>query len=145
MIGTWLRLRSCRHTSMPLMPRQHHVEQHEVGPHDVEAVERLEAVGRHLDAEALAAQADRQRLDEARLVLDDEHGGALRCSRALDCLLVRRRMPTVASGMRRTNVEPSPSCDDTSTSPPWLVATWRTIDSPRPVPPVSRLRPLSTR
>ena len=48
-------------------------------------------------------------------------------------------------GTRRVNVEPTPSSDTTSTSPPWLVATWRTIANPSPVPPVSRLRAWSTR
>ena len=43
------------------------------------------------------------------------------------------------------NVEPSPSRDSTVTSPPCACATWRTIASPRPVPPVSRLRARSTR
>ena len=31
---------------------------------------------------------------------------------------------------------PTPSVDSTETSPPWLLATWRTIARPRPVPPV---------
>ena len=39
-------------------PRQHHVEQHEVGLDDVETVERLEAVGGDLDSEAFTLQAD---------------------------------------------------------------------------------------
>ena len=57
--------------------RQHHVEQHEIGRHGVEQVERLTAVSRDLDAEALTPQTDRQRLDERVLVLDDEHGQLL--------------------------------------------------------------------
>ena len=87
MIGTWLRLRSCRHTSMPLSLRQHHVEQHEVGLHDVEALQaprtrRSTATTR----KPSRVKPDRQRLDEARLVLDDEHDG-LRSS----CLAPRRQ------------------------------------------------------
>ena len=50
-----------------------------------------------------------------------------------------------AAGMRSVNVEPKPSCDCTVTRPPWFVATWRTMASPSPVPPVSRLRARSTR
>lgn len=42
-------------------------------------------------------------------------------------------------------MEPSPSRDSTDTSPPGFVATCRTMDSPRPVPPVTRLRARSTR
>ena len=34
------------------------------------------------------------------------------------------------------NVDPSPSIESTATSPPWACATWRTIERPRPVPPV---------
>ena len=64
MIGTWLRLRNCRHTSMPAHAGQHDVEQHEVGLDDVEAVERFEAVGRDLDAEAFTLEADREGLHE---------------------------------------------------------------------------------
>ena len=48
-------------------------------------------------------------------------------------------------GSTSVKVEPSPSRDSTSTQPWWLLATWRTMDRPRPVPPVSRLRPWSTR
>ena len=43
------------------------------------------------------------------------------------------------------NVDPSPSRESTSTWPWWLLATWRTMERPSPVPPVSRLRPWSTR
>ena len=74
MIGTWLRRRIWRHTSIPEIARQHHVEQHHIGLHAVELLERLDPVHRHLDGEPLARQADLESLDEARLVLDDEHG-----------------------------------------------------------------------
>ena len=49
------------------------------------------------------------------------------------------------AGRTRVKVEPSPSRESTSTRPWWLLATWRTIDSPSPVPPGQRLRPWSTR
>ena len=55
--------------------REHHVEQHEVGLHRVEDVERLGAVRRDLDPEALPLEPDREGLHEAVLVLDDQHGG----------------------------------------------------------------------
>ena len=49
----------------------------------------------------------------------------------------RRRGPGSAS----VKVEPSPSFDSKRMSPPRLSATWRTMDSPRPVPGTSvRLR-----
>ena len=51
---------------------QHDVEQHEVGAHGVEEVERLGAVAGDLHAEALALQPDGEGLDEGVLVLDDE-------------------------------------------------------------------------
>lgn len=50
-----------------------------------------------------------------------------------------------AAGNRKTKVEPEPSSETTVTSPPWLSATWRTIDNPSPEPPVTRLRARSTR
>ena len=45
-------------------------------------------------------------------------------------------------GRTRGKVDPSPSRESTSTRPWWLLATWRTMDRPSPVPPVSRLRPV---
>ena len=80
MIGTLLRLRISRHTSMPDTFGQHHVEQHEVGPDGVEQVERLGAVAGDLHPEPLALEADGQGVDEAVLVLDDEDGGLGRLS-----------------------------------------------------------------
>ena len=133
---------------------QHHVEQHEVGPHGVEQVERLGAVARHLHPEPLAGEADGEGVDEAVLVLDDEDGGGGR--RHLRFLRGRaaqaaawggvawRRGPGPA-GSRRVKVEPSPSREETVTSPSWFWTTWRTMARPRPVPPVSRLRARSTR
>jgi len=43
------------------------------------------------------------------------------------------------------NVVPIPGSDRTDTSPPWVRATLRTMDNPRPVPPEARLRARSTR
>ena len=144
MIGTWLRLRSCRQTSMPLSRGSITSSSTRSGRTMSKRSSASNPSRGDLDREALAAQADRQRLDEARLVLDDEHRRDV-TAHWLDGLLGGVGIDGWRSGMRRTNVEPSPSCDDTSTSPPWLVATWRTIARPSPVPPVSRLRPLSTR
>ena len=48
-------------------------------------------------------------------------------------------------GRWMVKVEPSPSWEATSTSPPWFMTAWRTMARPRPVPPVRRLRALSTR
>ena len=59
MIGTFDRLRSSRHTSMPETFGQHDVEQHEVGLDVVEQVERLGAVAGHLHLEALPRRARR--------------------------------------------------------------------------------------
>ena len=98
------------------------------------------AVAGDLHPEPLPLQADRQRLDEGLLVLDHEHRGLV--------AMVTRELASVAGadGRRRggrgrparrsVNVEPSPSRDCTDTCPPWLVATWRTMARPRPVPPV---------
>ena len=133
MIGTWLCLRSCRQTSMPLTPGQHHVEQHEVGLDDVEALERLEAVAGDLDAEALtragrssaprrSSPRPRRRAPSDRLMAHlrrssaDSADGRRRCRR--DAQHERG-----AFALLRRHDAPSP---------PWLVATWRTIARPEP-------------
>ena len=36
--------------------------------------------------------------------------------------------------------DPTPGWLHTDTSPPWMAATCLTIDNPRPVPPLARLR-----
>ncbi len=55
---------------------EHHVEQHEVGLHGVEHVERLGPVAGDLHAEALPLEPDGEGLDEGVLVLDDQDRGA---------------------------------------------------------------------
>ena len=72
MIGTCDRVRISRHTSMPEIARQHHVEQHERGTHGVERCDRLGAVGRDLHPEPLALQRDAQCVAVRLLVVDDE-------------------------------------------------------------------------
>ena len=51
----------------------------------------------------------------------------------------------LVQGRVRVNGRTDPSVDSTVTSPPWLLATWRTIARPRPVPPVPRDLARSTR
>ena len=87
----------------PAEPRQHHVEQHDVGLNVVEPLHGFESVGHGDDTKPLSGQPDRQSLDEAGLVLDDEDDG-----------LRRHAGP---SGRRIVKTEPSPSCDWTVTSP----------------------------
>src|SRR5690606_10752272 len=57
--------------------------------------------------------------------------------------------PTSVSPRRRGRVRrkhvPSPSCDHTSSSPPWMRASSSEIARPRPVPPVVRWREGSAR
>src|SRR6185503_20481537 len=52
---------------------------------------------------------------------------------------------TVALGKRNQKVDPWPSSLVTQASPPWFKTMCFTIASPRPVPPASRERALSTR
>ena len=77
MIGTRDRVRNLPADVDARQLGQHHVEQHQIGPHRVEDVHRLDPVAGHLDQEALAFQPDDQGLDEGLLVLDDEHGGRI--------------------------------------------------------------------
>src|SRR5690606_5910659 len=119
------------------------VELPAVGLDGVEDVEGLGAVPGRLHADPLALQPDRQRLDEAVLVLDEQdrrlRGHGRRASWGV------RAAGAGPAGSRSVKVEPAPSRDRTRTSPRWLDATWRTMARPRPVPPVSRLRARSTR
>ena len=122
----------------------HQIEQHEVRGDLVEELERLGAVDGDGDLEPLVAEADLEGLDERGLVLDQQDpGGSVRV--AVLALLGLRHVVILGIGRTRVKVEPSPSRDSTSTVPWWFAATCRTIESPRPVPPVSRLRPRSTR
>ena len=57
----------------PVDPRQHQVEQHEVGRRLAEAVERLDAVARGDHAEALGLEVAGEHLADHRLVVDDQH------------------------------------------------------------------------
>ena len=56
-------------------PRQHQVEQHEVGADALERGQRLGSGRGDLDLVALASQHVRQRIRERLLVLDDQHSG----------------------------------------------------------------------
>ena len=122
-------------------PRQHHVEQHEVGLARCRSARapRTRPSPPRRGSPRGAARSTAPRRSSPRPRPRAPSARSLR-SIGLRCVVASGRRHRLASGMRSTNVEPSPSCDDTSTSPPWLVATWRTIASPRPVPPVSRLR-----
>jgi len=103
-------------------------------------------------------QADLERLDEARLVLDDEDrrvGHTAPPSAPVRAPMSTSTGTSAADGSSRSvranigscnvNVLPTPSVDSTATRPPWRLATCRTIERPRPVPPVPRLRARSTR
>ena len=132
---------------MPDTFGQHDVEQHEVGLDGVEQLERLGAVAGDLHPEALALEADGQRVDEGLLVLDHQDGGR-RASviRLLPrCRVTAPTGPGPAGQPQRERRALALARTRRGTSPPWLAATWRTMASPRPVPPVSRLRARSTR
>ncbi len=100
----------------------------------VEDLEGLLTVGRQMDDEPLLLQGLPQTLPEGRLVVDDQHAHGLAHSATVP-----------VTGNWIVNTDPSPGLDSTRTRPPWLLATWRTMASPSPVPPVSRLRARSTR
>ena len=55
-------------------PRQHEVEQHEVGRLGAEALEGLATVGRGDDAQPVLLERLGERLAQGRLVVDDEDG-----------------------------------------------------------------------
>ena len=153
MIGTAERVRICRHTSVPGMPGQHQVEQHEVGAAPAEQRRARRAVLGDRDLVALAVQQVRERLGEIGFVLDEQDAGHTRspdrCGRrrggraareagapaARSCLLrfcfllaTPRRPPRIGiSGSRMVNVEPRPGRDQTRTSPPWFCAACFTM------------------
>ena len=82
---------------------------------------------------------------KSRLVLDHQHRGLAHAILLTFRWAVVMDVSSTLIGSRSTNVLPSPSTEVTDTSPPWLLATWRTIARPRPVPPVVRLRARLTR
>ena len=73
--GTGAMSRMRRHTSVPAMPGQEHVQQDQVGGTGDEAPEAVGAVGGQLDLVALHGQARVQRLAVGLVVLDDEDAG----------------------------------------------------------------------
>ena len=75
MIGTRLRLRSSRHTSMPETRGSITSSSTRSGCTTSKSVEGLGAVAGDLHPEALALEADGEGVDEAVLVLDDEDRG----------------------------------------------------------------------
>ena len=87
MIGTCDRRRSSRQTSMPDTFGSMTSSSTRSGFDGVEHLERLGPVAGHLHPEALALQADGERLDEGLLVLDDEdRSGSERSSDVSACL-----------------------------------------------------------
>ena len=145
MIGTWLRLRSWRHTSMPLSRGSITSSSTRSGW----TMSKRSSASKPSVATSTLKPSRRSPIDRASTKLGSSSTtstvGVIACRHLMLMASWVAPESMLASGRRRTNVEPSPSCEDTSTSPRWFVATWRTIDRPRPVPPVSRPRPLSTR
>ena len=129
----------------PRQLREHDVEQDEVRLDLFELRQCLGPVAGDGDLESLACETDDQSVDEGLLVLCKKH----RHRRAVVARCVTGALVDLHSslwaGSVSRKVDPSPSRDSTSTLPWWLAATCRTIDRPRPVPPVWRLRPWSTR
>ena len=112
MIGTWLRLRSWRHTSMPRDLGQHHVEQHEVGVarrRTGRAPRRRR--GRPATRKPSRRRPDRQRVDEATpRPRRSARWSARSCSPCLRaCRGGSDRRRAGPAGTRSVNVEPSPS------------------------------------
>ncbi len=106
----------------------HQVEQDDVGAVALELGQPLLAVGSQEDLEPLLGEHEAQGVPIALLVLDDQdHAHATSSSAG-------------AAGRVMVKVEPLPSLLHTATSPPCPSTISATIDNPRPVPPVSRLR-----
>ena len=125
---------------------EHQVEEHQIGLDHVEEAQRLGPVAGDRHVEALAGQADDEGVDEGLVVLRQEHLGmrgvfGLRRRRAHVCFDHTQAAYSGGLGRTRVKVDPSPSRESTSTRPWWLLATWRTMERPSPVPPDSRLRP----
>ena len=114
-------------------PRQHEVEQDDVGTARGERLECCRAVFGDLDVKPLAAQEVGQRVGEIGLVLDDQdagHSGSPfvrdRARTSLDFFLgFMRRLPfagmpsgAAMAGRRTVKVDPRPGRDHTSISPP---------------------------
>ena len=73
-IGTPDSARIWRQTSMPSMPGQHQVEQHQVGAVLAERADGATAPSAHVDdVEPLVAQDDAEHLRQRQVVVDDQH------------------------------------------------------------------------
>jgi predicted phosphodiesterase len=94
------------------------------------------------DTEAMAAAVLAAGLPAS--VAETARTGRQAAEARADALGVLSSPRDYARGKVTVNVEPTPTVLWTSTRPPWLSATWRTMLSPRPVPPVSLDRALST-
>ena len=108
MIGTCERVRISRHTSTPEMRGSITSSSTSCGLRGVEPLDRLGAVGGHLDTEAFALERDPQRVAVRLLVVDDEDERATRPSGDLLPSDACLRRSSSAIGMASRNVEPSP-------------------------------------
>ena len=72
-IGTPDSVRIARQTSMPFMPGQHEVEQHDVRPEVADGGQGPRAVADHGGVEALTPQHDGQHLGQCRVVVDHQY------------------------------------------------------------------------
>ena len=116
---------------------QHHVEQHQRGlrsRRSARAPRRRRPRSRRGSPRVRARPSSASRYDcsssTTRMSGGSAISAALRRGSRRATAAVRDRQA------RGVNVEPSPSRDSTVTSPPCAWATWRTIASPSPVPPV---------
>ena len=91
---------------------EHHVQQHEVGPHRRRGRQRLAPAGRRRGLEALVAQRGAQQLRDALLVIDHQDAGigrrrrSLLHTRAVRSAAHRRRLPPLTRD--RSRVDPVP-------------------------------------
>ena len=159
------RARSRRSTSTPSMPGHRHVEQHELGLALVDLAQRLDAALRRAHAVAVLGEDRLVEGERVGEVVDDEHVAARRrpsvdrrravAGRSLQRPVAARGRRHAAAapgrpdrrratrGRTSVKVEPSPSLERASISPPSARASRR--DSARPdagalvAPPVARL------
>src|SRR5687768_5891709 len=111
-----------------------------------------------VDPDSLESLDERRRLPAAALVEMDPPGPAVepRSGHGREAVSdqeerrhrrhrIRAVQAVSATGSTTSTVVPRPSSLSTDTEPPWFSTTWRTIERPRPVPPLRLERPGSTR
>jgi hypothetical protein len=106
---------------------------------------RIPPRGGHIDARPVTRPREKKGIRSARHAPRERARSTPRFAAKVLSSRTYGLLVVSAAGNRKQNVLPAPTTLSTVTEPRWASAMCRTIASPSPVPPNSRLRALSTR